>query len=187
MGGSIEIVESSETGTVIKAFFKYKVNSLTHSFPSHDVYISKNKVKKDSSVFKSYIKDKRRIIESKHNILVVEDSKITSMLISSFLRGDKFSVVPTFSGKDAIELCKDTEFDVILMDANMPGISGFQTINRIKQECSLNVNTPVIVMSGTNIDDIGSIHSTTSTIHFLTKPIRKNTLVRVLSKYTDPN
>ena len=203
MNGGVEIIDSEVgKGTKIRAFFKFSTATSIPIFPVRDMESSHIKVKKNNDytfqekLLKNHEKqdsedgsnrdDRDPTTDNRKKILVVEDSKIIHMLITSFLRGDKFVVQPAYSGKNAIELCKETKYDVILMDINMPVMNGFTAINRIKEKCYINFNTPIVCMSGTNIDDIGFLHHTSSPIHFLTKPITKAILIRVLSKYTEP-
>ena len=182
MDGDIEIIKSDKNGTKIKAFFEYKSNALKCTFPSTNFNMNNLKTKK------GYLNDIKQLTRSfskdKKKILIVEDSKITRLLICSFLRNDQYTVEQALSGKEAVEMCKNQRYDIILMDVNMPIMNGFTAINIIKEECELNFSTPVVMMSGTNIDDIGFLHHTNSPIHFLTKPVRQHILIRVLSKLT---
>ena len=182
MDGDIEIIKSDKNGTKIKAFFEYKSNAFKCTFPSSNFHIHNLKIKK--GYLKNIKQLSRSYSEDKKKILIVEDSKITRLLISSFLRNDKYTVEHALSGKDAVKMCKRERYDIILMDVNMPVMNGFTAINIIKEDCEFNFSTPVVMMSGTNIDDIGFLHHTNSPIHFLTKPVRQHILIRVLSKLT---
>jgi len=195
MNGDLVILKS-RNGTKFRATFKYKTYTSTPKLSIIDTKIVNAKYKKDSDynfqkkLLEQHEREQRTSSavseDNRKQVLIVEDSRITQMLIGSFLRGDKFRVISSRSGKESIELCKDTKYDVILMDINMPEMNGFTAINRIKEFCHLNFRTPIVVMSGTNIDDVGFLHHTDSVIHFLTNPITKDILIRVLSKYTDP-
>ena len=118
-------------------------------------------------------------------ILLVEDSKIIHKLITSFLRKDRFDVVCKYNGKEAVETCKEVKYDIILMDITMPVMDGFTAINLIKKVCDINFTTPIVVMTGTNLGSMGSLFHSESIVHFITKPIQKDMLIRVISKYTD--
>jgi len=194
MNGDVVILKS-EGGAKFQATFDYKILTSNPKLSSIDTRITNVKNKKDNDnnfqlklLRKSQEQRSLRLesVKSIKRILLVEDSKITRMLLNSFLRVDKFDVIYASSGKEAIEKCKESQYDVIMMDINMPEMNGFTAINRIKEQCHLNFLTPVVVMSGTNIDDVGFLHHTDSVIHFLTKPITRDILIRVLSKYTDP-
>ena len=63
-------------------------------------------------------------------ILAVDDSLEQLLAIEMHLRGDEF-VVAT-NGRQALELCQQEDFDLILLDVRMPRIDGFETCRRLK-------------------------------------------------------
>ena len=50
-----------------------------------------------------------------------------------FLRSKDYDVTTASNGTDAIELCRENDYDLILLDENMPGLSGLETLARIKE------------------------------------------------------
>ena len=50
-----------------------------------------------------------------------------------FLESKGYKVVTSQSGQDAIEEIKDTFFDIVFLDENMPGLSGLETLTEIKK------------------------------------------------------
>ena len=50
-----------------------------------------------------------------------------------FLESKNYEVVTSQSGQDALEEIKNTFFDIVFLDENMPGISGLETLSEIKQ------------------------------------------------------
>lgn len=50
-----------------------------------------------------------------------------------FLEEKGYEVVTATNGQDAIDLCKEQTFDLVFLDENMPGLSGIETLNRIKE------------------------------------------------------
>ena len=50
-----------------------------------------------------------------------------------FLERKGYEVVKTTNGADAIDLCSQQTFDLVLLDEHMPGLSGLETLTRIKQ------------------------------------------------------
>ena len=49
-----------------------------------------------------------------------------------YLEKKGYQVTTVSNGQDALDCCKDTTFDLILLDENMPGLSGLETLSRIK-------------------------------------------------------
>jgi CheY-like chemotaxis protein len=52
-----------------------------------------------------------------------------------FLQQKGYTVDTVNNGLDAVEKAKGKEYDIIFLDENMPGLSGLETLNRIKASC----------------------------------------------------
>ena len=65
-------------------------------------------------------------------ILVVDDTAQNLTLVELYLRGTEFEVVTAESGHQALQLCREQAFDLILLDVVMPGIDGFEVCRRLK-------------------------------------------------------
>ena len=63
-----------------------------------------------------------------------------------FLSQKGYNITKAHSGQDAIALLKDTNFNIVLLDENMPGMSGIEVLSEIKGAADLK-NLPVIVFS----------------------------------------
>ena len=61
-----------------------------------------------------------------------------------FLEKKGYEVVKASNGSDAIDWCQNQYFDLILLDENMPGISGLETLQRIKE---ILPDVPVVMQS----------------------------------------
>src|SRR3954466_7481534 len=80
-------------------------------------------------------------------ILVVDDTPETLGLLTDTLDHGGFTVLIATDGESALELLDQITPDLVLMDAVMPGMSGFESCRRIKQEKML-ANLPVIFLTG---------------------------------------
>jgi DNA-binding response OmpR family regulator/DNA-binding CsgD family transcriptional regulator len=80
-------------------------------------------------------------------ILVVDDTPETLGLLTDTLDHAGFTVLIAMDGHSALELLDQITPDLVLMDAVMPGMSGFESCRRIKQEKML-ANLPVIFLTG---------------------------------------
>jgi two-component system response regulator AtoC len=67
------------------------------------------------------------------NILVVEDEKLQSDLLSGFLENHGYKVVVAHSGKSALQAFAEHPFQMVLLDQRMPEMTGDQVLDRIKQ------------------------------------------------------
>lgn len=82
-----------------------------------------------------------RIFENK-KVLIVEDNKINQMITKKILEKKKMICSVVDNGMDAVNLAQSGEFDVILMDIHMPGISGIEATEKIRE-----FNTEVVIIA----------------------------------------
>lgn len=76
-------------------------------------------------------------------VLLVEDDELASELIYDFLRNSGFEVLPVFTATDSISHVRTDEFDVVLLDINLPDYDGYEVLKGIASR----VKIPVIVTS----------------------------------------
>ncbi|WLA69629.1 response regulator transcription factor [Bradyrhizobium diazoefficiens] len=88
-------------------------------------------------------------IESKKRdvALVVDDSPETLRLLTDALDGAGMTVMVALDGAAAMRIVEQITPDIVLLDAVMPGIDGFETCRRLKRDAGL-ANVPVIFMTG---------------------------------------
>ena len=79
-------------------------------------------------------------------VLAVDDMPENLTLMRSILQ-DFFDIRLAKSGKMALDLLENLKVDLILLDIEMPGISGFEFLKRVKADDSLNKKTPVIFVT----------------------------------------
>ncbi|HTC96205.1 MAG TPA: response regulator transcription factor [Bradyrhizobium sp.] len=79
--------------------------------------------------------------------LVVDDSPETLRLLTDALDGAGMTVMVALDGAAAMRIVDQITPDIILLDAVMPGMNGFETCSRLKRDAGLS-NVPVIFMTG---------------------------------------
>jgi DNA-binding response OmpR family regulator len=79
--------------------------------------------------------------------LVVDDSPETLRLLTDALDGAGMTVMVAMDGAAAMRIVDQITPDIILLDAVMPGMDGFETCRRLKRDAGLS-NVPVIFMTG---------------------------------------
>jgi signal transduction histidine kinase len=81
----------------------------------------------------------------KLKILVVDDDERVCEVVAEYLRADGHEVVLATSGRAAVEHARNTDFHVVFLDRAMPGLSGEQTADLLKQA---HPNLPIILLTG---------------------------------------
>lgn len=94
------------------------------------------------------------LIEAAATVLVVDDAEANRELLSRRLSREGHRVVVACDGNEALELVRQQNFDLILLDIMMPNVDGYQVLETLKKEETLR-HIPVIMI--TAIDDIQSI------------------------------
>ncbi len=113
-------------------------------------------------------------------ILVVDDVEMNQEVALSIL--EHFEVIGSVasSGEEALKILSSQNFDIILMDVNMPGMDGYETTREIRRR---GIKTPIIAMTGnTDRDDIVRCINSGMDSH-LQKPIIIDDLKSVVSSY----
>lgn len=115
------------------------------------------------------------------HILIVEDDEANLFMIQKFI--ERFGAIPhaVRNGQDAIQICKKMKFDVILMDLTMPKLDGFDATREIVTGANLNRSTPIIAVTADVTDGIERRCKKIGMQHYIAKPIRRDTILRVLT------
>lgn len=79
--------------------------------------------------------------------LVVDDSEINLALLRALLTNQGVDVVAVESGSDALEEFRAAEFDIVLMDLEMPGMSGIETSRKIREADGEKSDIPIIAVT----------------------------------------
>jgi two-component system response regulator GlrR len=80
----------------------------------------------------------------KNRILVVDDDPSVLEMLTRVLMGEDYLVLPAASGPDALRIAAATQIDLVLLDANMPGQSGWETFETLTARHPL---VPVIIIA----------------------------------------
>ena len=115
-----------------------------------DISLDVSEVQEEDSNPKNIIYDIDYVALENVSILVVEDNKINQMITKKILEKNKMKCQVADNGMDAIKLVKENNFEVILMDIHMPGISGIEATQRIRE---FNKQIPIIALTAVTIDE----------------------------------
>lgn len=121
MGGSIDVNSVYGEGTTFILTIPQKIIDAT---PIGDVGVKDNK-----EATKSAIGD---VKYSGVRVLAVDDNKVNLKVVTRVLAKYDMDVATADSGPDAIELCKNNEYDIILLDQMMPVMDGIEAMKHIR-------------------------------------------------------
>ena len=96
-----------------------------------------------------------------------------------FLEKKGYEVVTVTNGPDAIEQCKQHNFDIIMLDEMMPGLTGLETLQTIKE---ITPATPVVMVTKSEEEDIMDQAIGSKIADYLIKPVNPNQILLTLKK-----
>ncbi|HBC21974.1 MAG TPA: two-component system response regulator [Porphyromonadaceae bacterium] len=96
-----------------------------------------------------------------------------------FLRKKGYDVRTVSNGHDALDCCAGEAFDLILLDENMPGLSGLETLTRIKEICPA---TPVVMVTKSEEENIMEQAIGAKIADYLIKPVNPMQILSTLKK-----
>ena len=116
------------------------------------------------------------------HILVIEDEEQLCRSIAEGLRMNGYETDTCFDGDDGLELCLTENYDLILLDLNLPGTDGLEILRQFREH---NTNTPVLILSArdqiedkVNGLDLGANDYLTKPFHFQELEARIRSLTR---------
>ena len=122
---------------------------------------------------------------SKKNViklLVVDDDKSHALTLRALLTEWGYQVTTVGSGEDAVELCKNTPFDLAIMDVRMTGISGIEALKEIK---TYNPAIPILIMTAYSAIENAVEAIKCGAYDYLTKPLDFDELKLTLERAAD--
>ncbi len=107
-------------------------------------------------------------------VLLIEDDSAIAQSIELMLKSESFNIYTTDLGEEGIDLGKIYDYDIILLDLNLPDISGFEVLRKLRTS---KVKTPILILSG-----LSGIEDKIKGLGFgaddyMTKPFHKDELV----------
>ena len=161
LNGKINLESKENIGTAVFLELKFKLNSTENIKSAKRKAI---KIKKDVKV------------------LIVEDNKINQLVTKKILEKNGFITQVAENGFEAIKQIEYKNYDVILMDINMPEIDGFETAIRIRK---INPKIPIIALTATDANEIKSKISKSEIDDVIIKPFDEKDLVSLIYSHLD--
>jgi len=107
-------------------------------------------------------------------VLLIEDDSATAQSIELMLKSEGFNIYTTDLGEEGVDLGKIYDYDLILLDLNLPDMSGMDVLRTLRVA---KINTPIMILSGsaeidTKVKTLGG-----GADDYLTKPFHKDELI----------
>jgi len=127
---------------------------------------------------------KKEVINSKTyqgNILVAEDNTNNQLLMKLILEELGLSVTVVQNGKEAVDKYKENNYDLVLMDINMPIMDGITALKHIREyELQTHKYTPIVALTANSLKGDKEEYINSGMNYYLSKPIQNDELVNIL-------
>ncbi|WP_298902328.1 ATP-binding protein [uncultured Psychroserpens sp.] len=115
----------------------------------------------------------------KYKILVAEDNKINQIVTQNLLQRENYECVVAKNGLEALEAHKQTAFDLILMDINMPVMNGNESTKAIRE---FDPETPIIALTAADIEQVKEDYKLIGFDGIITKPFDNYEFFQTISE-----
>lgn len=115
-------------------------------------------------------------------VLVAEDNPVNQMLIQEYLGQYGLQPVVVENGQQAVERLRSEKYDLVLMDVNMPILSGVDALNIIKLS---NIRTPIVALTANAMEGDSERFLAMGFDHYLAKPVHLEELENILKIYLE--
>ncbi|MBL7471661.1 response regulator [Robertkochia sediminum] len=166
-----EIDLESELGKGSRFFF-----DITFDLPEEKVAVAeKEETPEPLPVMESTDLD---ILKGLH-ILIVEDNKINQVITKKMLDKKDITCEIANDGYEAVDMAKSNEYDLILMDIHMPGISGLVATGQIRE---FDTNIPIIALTAISLDENTDDFFEAGCTDIITKPFKPDTFYHTIAR-----
>ena len=107
-------------------------------------------------------------------VLLIEDDSATAQSIELMLKSEGFNIYTTDLGEEGVDLGKLYDYDIILLDLNLPDMPGFDVLKTLRVS---KVNTPILILSGMADIELKVRGLGYGADDYMTKPFHKDELV----------
>ncbi|HXV29763.1 MAG TPA: response regulator, partial [Sinorhizobium sp.] len=134
---------------------------------------------------------KEQLCETRHsrNILLAEDNLINQRLVVRLLEKRGHNVVVAANGREALQAIEREQFDLVLMDVQMPELNGYQATAAIRDKEKISgAHLPIIALTANAMKGDREVCIEAGMDHYLSKPIQADELYRAVeqAQITDP-
>ena len=162
LGGDIDVESEPKQGS--KFWFTFKAN------------VAKKPAIKEKAVNNTNSKPKTEL-----KILHVEDKVVNQKVVSLLLKAMDCAVITATNGKEALEIVEKDNFDLILMDIQMPVMDGITATKEMKKRFS--TLPPIIGLSANAFEGDRERYMKLGMDDYITKPVKEEDFLKILDKF----
>jgi DNA-binding NtrC family response regulator len=112
-------------------------------------------------------------------VLIVDDEPNMRTTLADILRNEGYETATAETGEQAIEMCRQRTYDIVLMDVRMPGIDGVEAFREIRRE---QAGARIILMTAYSLDELKRAALDEGAIAFLPKPLDVENVLNLISE-----
>lgn len=169
MGGDINVSSKYGVGSIFSFVIDVQTSDdLSHSLLTKETLDTKKQFKLD--------------LHGK-NILIVEDNELNQVVVSGILKRYGSDIICANNGKEALELIKKNNYDMIFMDLHMPVMDGLETTKYIRNLEFPKSKVHIIAMSAAVSKEDQQLCLENEMDDFISKPIEKQVLVSKVQNF----
>lgn len=116
-------------------------------------------------------------------VLVLDDVQMNCKVFCGLLKETGIEIDTAFSGREALNRCKDKKYNIIYMDHRMPNMDGIECLHELKSMDTPNMDTPVIVLTANAISGMREVYLEEGFDDYLSKPIEVKYLQDSIRNY----
>ncbi len=165
MGGIISCKSTVGTGTTFSISFNMKLNT-------NDTIKYHEKTEYDLDGDSIHGND----FELSGNALIVDDNLVNRMVLEKILKKNGISSILCEDGKEAVTLCSDVKYSLILMDVFMPIMDGIEA-SKVIRKSGRNINTPIVFVSATTDPNMTTKCLSIDNTQFIGKPVNEKIII----------
>ena len=120
----------------------------------------------------------------KYNILIVDDIFVNRLLLSEIIKKIGYNFTEAKNGKEAVDFLQAQDYDMVLMDIEMPVMNGLETTRYIRDKFNTpKKNIPIVAITAYNPKDFFDEYKNAGFNGLVTKPYLKGKISKIITKF----